>query len=279
MNDGIAGEMSLDLSNSILAGSFNGRQPDDGQEQQTDFHAALINGATTATRSWSGTNNLIQRNSEATDAAFTAAGIATSEEPDLDRLSDNGGPTQSFALNEDSPAIDAGTSSEFETDQRGLPRMVAAAPDIGAFEVQTVTPTVSIAPGATISEGLVEPDDFPSFQFTRGGDTSASLTINVTRSGSAGDNDFFVFNVAGGSYDDAAGAITFDPGATTVYQAIGPTQDGTAAEGDEAITFTVAAGAGPGGAARFTALDPDTGAVVRDEFLADMSLLWGLEVS
>ncbi|MBI1312828.1 hypothetical protein GC176_16180 [bacterium] len=60
-------------------------------------------------------------------------------------LADNGGPTQTHALDttpgQQSPAIDSGTAFEFfgsiplpETDQRGVPRTIGPAPDIGAFE-------------------------------------------------------------------------------------------------------------------------------------------------
>jgi hypothetical protein len=50
-------------------------------------------------------------------------------------LADNGGPTQTMAVNTGSPAIDGGTATGApSTDQRGLPRLGAV--DIGAFEVQ-----------------------------------------------------------------------------------------------------------------------------------------------
>jgi len=53
-------------------------------------------------------------------------------------LQDNGGPTQTHALLQDSPAIDAGSceaaESDIETDQRGVARPQGEACDIGAYE-------------------------------------------------------------------------------------------------------------------------------------------------
>jgi hypothetical protein len=56
--------------------------------------------------------------------------------PHLDVLADNGGPTRTHALRNDSPAIDAGDAGASTVDQRGVPRPQGAAADIGAFERQ-----------------------------------------------------------------------------------------------------------------------------------------------
>lgn len=83
-----------------------------------------------------------------------------SADPLLVPLGDNGGPTQTMALNPGSPAIDAATEICPPTppvDQRGITRPQGAACDIGAFELvggggptptPTATPTVT-PPGAT----------------------------------------------------------------------------------------------------------------------------------
>jgi alpha-tubulin suppressor-like RCC1 family protein len=56
-------------------------------------------------------------------------------------LADNGGPTLTMALLPGSPAIDAAdTASAPPTDQRGVPRPVGPAADIGAFEYQPPWP-------------------------------------------------------------------------------------------------------------------------------------------
>ena len=56
-------------------------------------------------------------------------------DPKLGPLQDNGGPTETHALLEGSPAIDAGADEHApETDQRGISRPQGSASDIGAFE-------------------------------------------------------------------------------------------------------------------------------------------------
>jgi hypothetical protein len=69
--------------------------------------------------------------------AFALPPDTLADDPLLVALADNGGPTRTHALEEDSPAIDAGNNAgAFEFDQRGegFPRVVGAAADIGAFE-------------------------------------------------------------------------------------------------------------------------------------------------
>src|SRR5207253_1308987 len=66
------------------------------------------------------------------------AGLVSSDltglNPALGSLQSNGGPTQTLALLSGSPAIDAGDPTAAPgTDQRGLPRVVNAIIDIGAF--------------------------------------------------------------------------------------------------------------------------------------------------
>ncbi len=60
--------------------------------------------------------------------------------PGLQPLANNGGPTQTHALLESSPAVDAGTAGTFvpDTDQRGegFPRVVGGGLDMGAFELR-----------------------------------------------------------------------------------------------------------------------------------------------
>jgi len=71
------------------------------------------------------------------DSSFqlTGSGSLTGVDPGLAPLLDNGGPTWTMALLPSSPAIDAGdTAAAPPTDQRGFPRPVGSAADIGAFE-------------------------------------------------------------------------------------------------------------------------------------------------
>lgn len=70
-------------------------------------------------------------------------GAMYTDDPLIERLEDNGGPTQTHALRPDSPVVDA-VPADFcylLTDQRGLPRPAASSGDtplcdLGAFELQ-----------------------------------------------------------------------------------------------------------------------------------------------
>lgn len=85
----------------------------------------------------SGSNNLVG------DSFLTLPAGTLSVDPLLGPLASNGGPTQTHALLAGSPAIDAGNNvAGLANDQRGsgFARVVDAAADIGAFEVQGVDP-------------------------------------------------------------------------------------------------------------------------------------------
>jgi hypothetical protein len=78
--------------------------------------------------------------------AFTNTGSLNNTDPKLAALADNGGPTLTMALLPGSPAIDAGdTAAAPPTDQRGQPRPVGPAADIGAYEYGC-TPRLRISP-------------------------------------------------------------------------------------------------------------------------------------
>ncbi|MCU0748934.1 MAG: choice-of-anchor D domain-containing protein [Akkermansiaceae bacterium] len=65
---------------------------------------------------------------------WTGSSNITSGDPKLSPLGNFGGPTQTMPPLPDSPAIDAGGATALITDQRGQPRVLRAAADIGAFE-------------------------------------------------------------------------------------------------------------------------------------------------
>ncbi|UCC59494.1 MAG: sortase [Dehalococcoidia bacterium] len=75
-----------------------------------------------------------------TSCNFTGTGDQQNTDPLLDPLADNGGPTQTHALQATSPAIDTipytinGCGTTITSDQRGIPRPANGACDIGAYE-------------------------------------------------------------------------------------------------------------------------------------------------
>jgi CSLREA domain-containing protein len=78
---------------------------------------------------------------------LTGPGDLPNGSADLASLDDNGGPTATHALREDSDAADAGNDEVCQgdpvegVDQRGVTRPVGPACDIGSFETTFVTPT------------------------------------------------------------------------------------------------------------------------------------------
>lgn len=76
--------------------------------------------------------------------------------PRLLPLADNGGPTWTLALAPDSPAIDAGADGfDLPSDQRGLPRRVGSASDLGAYEYQGAPPALSASAWLRTEDGAM----------------------------------------------------------------------------------------------------------------------------
>jgi hypothetical protein len=83
---------------------------------------------------------------------LTASTSRRNVNPRLGPLANNGGPTDTFALLEGSPAINRGGNAACSpTDQRGAPRKQFAVCDSGSFEVQ---------PAPRIAELRVKPESF-----------------------------------------------------------------------------------------------------------------------
>jgi hypothetical protein len=92
--------------------------------------------------------DLIQNPADATLNETVAGSNILGQDPQLAPLASNGGPTQTLALSQSSPAVDKGSGSGLPADQRGLPRPLdfpqfpnsaaqgANGADIGAFELQ-----------------------------------------------------------------------------------------------------------------------------------------------
>jgi len=85
-----------------------------------------------------------------------------SADPELEPLADNGGPTETHALPESSPAVDAVPAAACPTsvDQRGEPRPDYDKPvcDVGAFELQgpLIAPAITSSAAATFQVGKSE---------------------------------------------------------------------------------------------------------------------------
>jgi hypothetical protein len=89
-----------------------------------------------------------------TGATFTPTNVLNVD-PVLGTLADNGGPTQTIAPDPTSPALDVVTNTTLTGfDQRGLRffRAVGSAPDMGAYEVQSMTP-ISVSTNADSGAG------------------------------------------------------------------------------------------------------------------------------
>ncbi len=121
---------TLTLRNSILADSSTS-----GGDCVNDL----------GTVSSSSVNNLIEDAVNAcglTDGGVNRNKIGTAYDPMLAPLADNGGPTQTMALQTPSPAIDAGDGGTCEAlDQRGVARDALC--DIGAYEYVIPAPLVT----------------------------------------------------------------------------------------------------------------------------------------
>ncbi|MGA2240993.1 MAG: choice-of-anchor Q domain-containing protein [Verrucomicrobiota bacterium] len=104
----------------------------------TNSSAFLINVLLASNTPGNGSGSIIDGGynlSSDNSCGFTNVGSLNNSNPLLGPLMDNGGPTLTMALMPGSPAIDAGdTAVAPPTDQRGFPRPVGSAADIGAYE-------------------------------------------------------------------------------------------------------------------------------------------------
>ncbi len=157
------------VGNSIVAGNL---APTNAEVFNTNTGIFLSNGF-----------NLVGQNGNAggfptigTDIILAGA-INTAIAP----LADNGGPTLTHALVSGSPAIDAGSSSELTTDQRGASRPQNGKSDIGAFESgsnPSPSPFPSPSPSPTPSPSL-SPTPSPSLSPSPSPSSSPSPSANT----------------------------------------------------------------------------------------------------
>ncbi|HVF64595.1 MAG TPA: IPTL-CTERM sorting domain-containing protein [Casimicrobiaceae bacterium] len=154
--------------------------------------------------------NLITNTSTCTISGVTTGNILNVG-AGIGSLANNGGPTETIGLNAGSPAIDAATAAGAPpTDQRGVPRPVGTAFDIGAFEGTLgggggPLPALSIN-NVTAGEGNAGATNF-TFTVTLSAASAQTVTVNfATSDGTAN---------AASDYNPTSGQLTFAPGQTS----------------------------------------------------------------
>jgi predicted outer membrane repeat protein len=147
-NDG-----QLFLTNSTLSGNAASEESGDGADVYNDFELDYANNILAAPDSGNNcfnngsigthTKNLVEVDAENDNTCLPES--FDPPDPLLDPLDDNGGPTETMALQYGSPTIDAGDAATCSAspvsgkDQRGIPRSDGSC-DIGAYEYGTATP-------------------------------------------------------------------------------------------------------------------------------------------
>ncbi|HYP43187.1 MAG TPA: choice-of-anchor Q domain-containing protein, partial [Candidatus Nitrosocosmicus sp.] len=198
---------SITARNTIIANNTSGGEPH-------DFRGNLTSQG----------HNLIETT---IDVSFRGdlTGNITGQDPLLDPvLRNNGGQTQTHALLQGSPAINAGNNANAPAiDQRGLPRIVGGTIDIGAYEEQaisfctfTLSQSLVVVPGrgGNVSFNVSAPAGCPWTAI-------ASPWITIT-SGARGDGNGTVSFSVQLNQGDAAreGYIVVAGQTVTVYQSI-----------------------------------------------------------
>ncbi|QIL73929.1 IPTL-CTERM sorting domain-containing protein (plasmid) [Diaphorobacter sp. HDW4B] len=205
------------LANVLVAGNSAASQADGNDIFNDTGQPAVLNA----------TNSLIQDAPSGTINGSSANNLLNVS-PMLGPLQNNGGSTQTHALLDGSPAIDAGASpSSLSTDQRGtgFARTVGSSPDIGAFEWR---PTLSIAGTATVTEGQAA-----SFTITLSAASSGPSSIVVTPTGSGSSP-----AVAGTHFDATPITVVVPAGSTTATVLI-PTFAATPSGAGRSLTATM----------------------------------------
>ncbi len=216
-------------------------------------NSSTVNNGTTTIRDVSGVvssegNNLI---SNAMGSTGWAASDKLNQPSFITPLGNYGGPTQTFALLPNSPAIDAGNNANAPaTDQRGSARIVGGTIDIGSFE-NNPAGLVATIPNGTVgspyNQNLAIQPSTLTFALVSGSlPPGLSLSASGTISGTPTTGGAFTFGV---SITDTNGFVNYkqysifipfavvnlnDSGVGSLRRAI---VDANAAPGDDTLTF------------------------------------------
>jgi CSLREA domain-containing protein len=170
-------------------------------------------------------------------------------DPRLGPLSDNGGPTKTYALGANSPAVDAGDDSvigaplNLQTDQRGsgFPRKLGVRVDIGAFELKQNVPPQLTLPGGPLdyvegdSATPIGPDATVTDEDSAGFD-GGNVTVSIVANRVAGEDVLGIRNEGTGAGEIGVQGSNVTYGGATI---------GTFSANDGTLTVALASSATP----------------------------------
>ena len=160
------------VEKSIVAGNTN---------SDVDYVRASSNNSFTSAGS-----NVIGTGNATGDFSSTSIGDVHGVQPVLAALANNGGPTQTHALQSGSPALDRAASSTSKSDQRGV--SIVAPADSGAFEVEASATFSFFLDSYTATEGRPV-----HCTILRKGNFRGTASVRLfTVSGTAGPSDYAV---------------------------------------------------------------------------------------
>jgi hypothetical protein len=184
---------NLTLNNSTLAGNSGDTLGGGGiaNFSELTLNNSIIAESTSGADYFDSGNETLQGTNIVEDGSLTGPDISNVN-PGLAALADNGGPTETHALSNTSPAINDSSSTATTNDQRGA--AAVGIRDIGAFEFGSIFPTVTFSIDQTT---LVESD---------------TATITVTVSNYAGETIDVYFGQTGSTTRED---YTFSPSMLT----------------------------------------------------------------
>jgi hypothetical protein len=196
---GVYSKGPVTITSSTVSANLAGCAPNAGSTNLQSPYDSLGGGIASITVSQSNftpidlllENSIVSGNtSQVTDTESDVSGIATYSRDDLigdgsaidlAPLGYYGGPTETMPLLPGSPAIGAGDDITGTTDQRGFP--IGSAPDIGAFQTQSVTDTgfnpldVNTAADDPVGTGQLSLRDAANLASVLGGAQTISFAI------------------------------------------------------------------------------------------------------